>query len=451
MIPPKKTRPESEYPPRVSPILHEPQSPSIQILKTKFFQSCASLPIAALVGWLSLPGLAAEDWPEFRGPTSQGLSTATNVPTQWSATSNVVWKVEIPGEGWSSPVLVKGKIYLTTAVGDSTNTSLRTLCVDAKNGHIQWNVEVLNPAPDAAQAMHKKNSLASPTPLVRDGRVYVHFGHMGTAALDLSGKILWQQTTLKYSPMHGNGGSPALVGDTLVINCDGETDPFVAALDAKTGAVRWKTPRDIASARPFSFSTPLAIEVDGATQIISPGSGLVGGYDPKDGHEIWRARYGDGFSVVSRPVFAHGLLYISSSFMRPLLYAIKPAAAKGDVTDTHVAWTYAKGIPNTSSPLVVGDELYIVSDSGIATCFDARTGNLHWSERLGGGFSASPVLAEGRIYFQNEEGVGTVLKAGKTFEVLARNDLGERTLASPAVTDNTIFLRSKAHLWRIGQ
>jgi outer membrane protein assembly factor BamB len=407
--------------------------------------------LLALVIALSSSAVAAEDWPEFRGPTGQGISAAKNVPIHWSAKSNVVWKVEIPGEGWSSPVLVNGKIFLTSATTDSTNTSLRALCVDAKDGRLQWNVEVLKPDPDATQVIHKKNGLASPTPIVRAGRVYIHFGHMGTAALDLTGKILWQQTTLKYPPMHGNGGSPALIGDTLVINCDGETDPFVAALDAKTGAVRWRTPRNIASSRPFSFSTPLSIEVDGVTQIISPGSGLVGGYDLKDGREIWRARYGDGFSVVSRPVFAHGLLYISSSFMRPVLYAIKPAAAKGDVTDTHVAWSYAKGIPNTSSPLVVGDEIYCVSDSGIATCLDARTGTLHWSERLGGGFSASPVLAEGRVYFQNEEGVGTVLKAGKTFEVLAKNDLGERTLASPAVTDNTLFLRSKSHLWRIGK
>jgi outer membrane protein assembly factor BamB len=420
-------------------------------MNAKLFRLSVILTLTPLFLSLSSSATAAQDWPEFRGPTGQGISTAKNVPIHWNATSNVVWKVEIPGEGWSSPVLVNGKIYLTTATADSTNTSLRALCVDAKDGRIQWNVEVLKPDSDATQVIHKKNGLASPTPIVRDGLVYVHFGHMGTAALDLAGKILWQQTTLKYPPMHGNGGSPALIGDTLVINCDGETDPFVAALNAKTGAVRWRTPRNIASSRPFSFSTPLSIEVDGATQIISPGSGLVGGYDLKDGREIWRARYGDGFSVVSRPVFAHGLLYISSSFMRPVLYAIKPAAAKGDVTDTHVAWSYSKGIPNTSSPLVVGDELYCVSDSGIATCLDARTGSLHWSERLGGGFSASPVLAEGRVYFQNEEGVGTVLKAGKTFEVLAKNDLGERTLASPAVTDNTLFLRSQSHLWRIGK
>ena len=409
------------------------------------------LRLALLGTFVSSSLLAANDWPEFRGPTGQGISNAKNVPLHWGAMSNVVWKTGIPGEGWSSPVLVNGKIYLTTAVTDSTSTSLRAVCVSASDGRIQWDVEVLQPDPGATQAIHKKNSLASPTPIVRDGHIYVHFGHMGTAALDLSGKILWRQAELKYPPTHGNGGSPALVGDLLVFSCDGGNDPFLAALDANTGKVRWKTPRNTTAARKFSFSTPLAIEVDGRTQIISPGSGFVGGYDPKDGHEIWRARYGMGYSVITRPVFAHGLLFISSSFDRPVLYAIKPAGAKGDVTDSHIAWSYSKGVPNTPSPLVVGDELYFVSDGGIATCLDARTGDLHWSERLGGGFSASPVLAEGRIYFQNEEGVGTVLKAGKTFAVLAKNDLGERTLASPAVTENAILLRSKDHLWRIGK
>ena len=176
-------------------------------MKSKFVKTGAILLFVAFINAVG----AAEDWPEFRGPTGQGHSNAKDVPTHWSATSNVVWKTAIPGEGWSSPVLVDGKIYLTTAITDSTNTSLRAICVDAKGGRVEWSIEVLKPDSTATQQMHKKNSLASPTPIVRDGRVYVHFGHMGTAALDLSGKILWQQTTLKYSPTHGNGGSPALI------------------------------------------------------------------------------------------------------------------------------------------------------------------------------------------------------------------------------------------------
>jgi len=421
--------------------------PNDRPMKSKAFCPIPLLLLAAFTPLLS----AAKHWPEFRGPTGQGHSVAKNVPVHWNATSNVVWKSKIPGAGWSSPVLMDGKIYLTTAVTAGPNLSLQTLSANAADGRILWQVTVLTPDPAAAEVMHKKNSLASPTPIVRDGKIYVHFGHLGTAALDLSGKVLWRQTGLNYSPMHGNGGSPALIDDLLVFSCDGETDPFLVALDANTGAVRWKTSRDSTASRKFSFSTPLAIAVDGATQIISPTSGFVAAYHPKDGREIWRVRYPEGFSVVTRPVFAQGLLFLSSSYLKPVLYAVRPAGAKGDVTDTHLAWSYAKGVPNTPSPVVVGEEIYFVSDSGIATCLDARTGALHWTERLGGGFSASPVLAEGRLYFQNEEGVGTVLKAGKTFAVLAKNDLDERTLASPAVTDNTLFLRSQSHLWRIGK
>ena len=420
------------------------------IVKRQLFSPFIFLIVCGCFFTTRLP--AASDWPEFRGPTGQGISNATNVPVHWSATSNIVWKTSIPGEGWSSPVIEDGKIYLTTATktGRSGDVSLRVVCVAAKGGKVLWNIEVLKPNPDATQEIHNKNTLASPTPIVRDGRIYVHFGHMGTAALNLSGNILWRQTDLKYSPTHGNGGSPVLVGDSLVFSCDGNTDPFVVALNAMNGQVLWKTPRRITVAKPFSFATPLALDVNGVTQIISPGSGLVAAYDVKDGREIWRVRY-DGFSLIPRPVFAHGMLFLSSGFMKPVLHAIKPDGAKGDVTETHVAWTHAKGAPNTPSPLVVGDELYIVSDGGIGTCFDARTGAVHWNERLGGDVSASPVLADGRIYFQNEEGIGYVVKAGKNFELLAKNNLGERTLASPAALDGALFLRSKSHLWRIGK
>ena len=410
---------------------------------------------------LWLPGLIGSaitasgtpEWPQFRGPTGQGIASATNVPVHWSATSNVVWKTAIPGRGWSSPVLADGRLYLTTALGgaDGTPASLRALCVNAMDGAILWNVEVLQPDLDSAKTIHQKNSAASPTPIVDRGRLYVHFGHMGTAALDVSGKILWRQTALKYSPLHGNGGSPALVGDTLVFSCDGTKDPFIVALDTGTGEVRWKTPRNTDAERKFSFSTPLVIEVGGTRQIISPGSGFVGAYDPADGHELWRVRYGQGYSLVPRPVFARGLLFTATGFDHPTVLAIKPAGARGDVTQTHIAWTLRKGAPNTPSLLVAGDELYLVADSGVATCADARSGEIHWNERLGGNFSASPVCAEGRIYFQNEAGVGFVVKRGKTFTLLAENDLAEGTLASHAVADNALFIRSESNLWRVGK
>lgn len=393
------------------------------------------------------------DWPQFRGPTGQGLSAAKNVPIEWSAEKSVAWKVEVPGSGWSSPVLAGGRLYLTVAVSgaDNTEPTLHAICLDASNGQTLWDTEVFRPGASEYGIAHKKNSPASSTPIVTSDRLYVHFGHMGTAALDLSGKVVWRQNDLKYMPVHGNGGSPILIDGALVFNCDGQSDPFVAALDAKTGELRWKTSRNSLAKKQFSFSTPLAITVDGATQIVSAGSGFVAGYDPREGREVWRVSYGEGYSVVPRPVFAHGLVFVASGFEQPDLYAISPDGAEGDVTETHVAWTHHKGVPHTASMLVVGDELYFASDAGIATCADARTGEVHWSERLGGGFSASPVAAEGRIYFQNETGIGYVVKAVRQFELLATNDLGERTLASYALSDGALFIRSETHLWKIAR
>ncbi|MCE9611372.1 MAG: PQQ-like beta-propeller repeat protein [Chthoniobacter sp.] len=388
------------------------------------------------------------EWPQFRGPTGQGLSAAVQVPVEWSAAKQVKWKVAIPGRGWSSPVLSRGRLYLTSAVGDSA-TTLHALCLDVADGRVLWDTEVFRPDPASVAAMHKKNSPASGSPIVTADRLYVHFGHMGTAALDLDGKVVWRQNELKYAPVHGNGGSPALAGGALVFSCDGAKDPFVAALDAATGALRWKTARNTPAKKPFSFCTPLVIEVHGATQVILPGSGFVGSYDLQDGREIWRVGYGEGYSVVPRPVFAHGLLFVSSGFDAPVLQAIKPDGATGDATATNIAWSNRKGAPLSASPLVLGDELYFVSDAGVATCANARTGEVHWSERLGGNFSASPVAAEERVYFLNEVGVAYVVKAGKSYELLATNDLGERTFASPAVADGALYLRTEKHLWKI--
>ena len=405
--------------------------------------------IPALLVSLAFTGGAAEtEWPQFRGPTGQGNSNARDVPVEWSATNNVAWSVETPGRGWSSPVLANGRIYLTSSVGEpGSDVTLHVLCLDAGTGAVVWDVEVFTPDAATAGTMHRKNSLASPTPVLSDERVYVHFGHMGTAALDLGGNVIWRQTELKYSPVHGTGGSPALVGGMLVLSCDGANDPFVVGLDAATGQIRWKTPRSSSAKKLFSFSTPLPIEVRGETQVVSPTSGFVGAYSPRDGRELWRVAYPEGYSVVPRPVFAHGLLFVSSAFDRPVLYAIQPDS----VAAPSVTWSQRKGAPCTPSPIVLGDELYFVSDGGFASCVDARTGKLHWSERLGGDFSASPIAAEGRVYFQNELGVGFVVKAGTAFELLAKNDLGERTLASYAVADGALFIRSESRLWKIGK
>lgn len=395
--------------------------------------------------------LSAHDWPEFRGPTGQGHSPAKNVPTRWSATENVVWKTPIPGSGWSSPSLVNNRIYLTTAESaeGSSGLTLRVLCLNARDGKLIWNTEVFHPADGSS--VHKKNGFASPTPLIREGRLYAHFGHLGTACLDLSGKILWKQESIKYPSVHGNGGSPILAGDRLIFSCDGFANPMVVALSRDTGEVLWKTPRQNEPVpKKFAFSTPLLITNAGRAELISPGAGGTYAYDPTSGRDLWHVKTGNGFSVVPRPVFAHGLLFVNTDYDFPKLFAIRPGG-EGDVTATHLAWQIGRGAPSTPSTLVVGDELYFVSDAGIATCVDAKTGQVHWNERLGGGFSASPVFADGRLYFQNEEGIGYVLKAGKTYETIAKNELGERTLASYAVDDGALYIRGAQHLYRIGK
>jgi outer membrane protein assembly factor BamB len=393
---------------------------------------------------------ASGEWPEFRGPTAQGHATATGLPVEWSATKNVVWKQPVPGAGWSSPAISRGQVFLTAGfTAAAGGPSLRTLCFDAASGRELWSTEVFTPAEIAEVPIHKKNSPASPTPIVAGDRVYVHFGHHGTACLDRAGRILWRNNRLGYEPVHGNGGSPLLAGDRLIYSADGGKEPSVVALNPATGELVWRTARTAAVKQTFSFCTPLLITVDGRPQVIIPGSGAVSALDPADGREIWRATYGGGYSVVPRPVFAQGLVFVATGYNRADLLAIRPDG-RGDVTDTHIVWRTTKGAPLTPSVVAVGEELYVVSDMGVASCFDAKTGTLHWQERLEGNYSASPIAAEGRIYFQNETGTGTVIRAGRTFEKLAVNALDERTLASYGVADNAIFIRTEAHLYRIG-
>lgn len=395
--------------------------------------------------------LPAADWPQFRGPAGDGRGTATNLPTEWNETKNVAWKTEIPGRGWSSPSLYQNRLYLTTALpaekGSATGAhSLRALCVDATTGRMVWNVEVFKQSAEAPR-VHNKNSHASPTPIVEKGRVYVHFGHQGTACLDLAGKVIWKNDAIEYAPVHGNGGSPVLESGLLIFSCDGGSDPFVVALDAATGKERWRFAREADSAKRFAFSTPTVIEVDGKRQLVTPGAGVVNALDPATGEEIWRVTY-DGYSVIPKPVFGHGLVFLSTGYDSPSVIAIRPDG-RGDVTDTHVAWQNKPGAPHTPSLLLDADELYMVSDGGVAACVDARTGEQHWQERIGGKYSASPILADGKLYLQSEEGPAVVLKPGKTFEKLADTGFAEYTLASYAVGDRALFIRTEKNLYRV--
>jgi outer membrane protein assembly factor BamB len=409
-------------------------------------RSCFLLVAATCVLYTPARG---EDWPEFRGPTGQGISRSTGLPVEWGPDRNVAWKQAIPGRAWSSPVVGAGRVYLTTAVpvpdSPTHDQSLQALCLDAATGKVRWQREVFRLDGGKAPPIHGKNSHASPTPLLYRGRLYVHFGHMGTACLGLDGKVLWRNTDIHYAPVHGSGGSPILVGKRLVFSCDGADERFIVALDRDTGRLLWKTDRGGDPPKKFSFGTPLLITVHDRQQIISPGSNMVGAYDPETGREIWHVDY-EGYSVIPRPAYGQGLLFVSSGFDSPVLLAIRPDG-QGDVTATHVAWKTRRGAPRTPSPLVVGRDLYLVADEGLVSCLDARTGRAHWQKRVPGNYSASPLYADGRLYLQNEEGTGVVLRAGHRFEELARNALDEPSLASDAVAGGALFIRTEKHLY----
>lgn len=382
------------------------------------------------------------DWPEFRGPTAMGHSEERGLPMEWSETRNVRWKTAIPGRGWSSPAIQGDRIWLTTATEEGR--SLRALCVDRNTGALLRNIEVFRLK--SGGKSHTKNSLASPTPVLEGGRVYLHFGAFGTACLTEAGEIVWK-TQLDYdNGQHGPGGSPVIYDNLLIVSCDGQESQFVVALDKLTGKVRWKKFRQGAQA----YTTPLIVRLPAGDQIISPGAFRAIAYEPRTGKELWQVGYGDGFSNVPRPVYGNGLVYICTGFHQPELLAVR-LDGRGDVTKSHVAWRLKRGVPLTPSPLLVGEEIYLISDNGIATCLDARTGAEHWRTRLGGNHSASPIFADGRIYFLSEEGESVVIEPGKQFKTLATNRLDGETLASMAVSNGSIFIRSQTHLYRLSR
>ena len=391
---------------------------------------------------LLLSFLVSSDWPQFRGPDGQGHSDEQGLPINWSETTNLRWKVAIPGKGWSSPVIQGDRIWLTTATEEGK--SLRAVSVDRSTGALLQNVEVFRVK--SAKLANSKNSFASPTPVIDGDRIYVHFGAFGTACLTQSGEIVWK-TRLEYdNGQHGTGGSPVLYKDFLIISCDGNDVQFVVALDKMTGKVKWKKTREGYQA----YTTPLVVSASGGDQVISPGAFRAVAYEPNSGKELWQVTYGEGFSNVPRPVYGDGLVYICTGFQQPSLLAVK-LDGKGDVTKSKVVWKLDRGVPLTPSPLLVGNELYMVTDNGIATCVDAKTGKEYWRTRVGGNHSASPIYADGRIYFLSEEGESVVIAPGQQLKHLATNQIEGRTLASMAVSGGSIFIRSETHLYRIGK
>ncbi len=404
---------------------------------------------------------APGDWPQFRGPSGQGHAAARGLPLHWSETKNVTWKVPVPGLGHSSPVIGGDQIWMTTAL--DKGRSLHAVCFDRRTGRMLHNVGLFHK--EQPGVLHSKNSHATPTPVLDGDRVYVHFGSHGTACLSTSGKVIWKNATFKYRLPHGQASSPVLFGDLLILSCDGTDVQFMVALDKRTGKVVWKRRRKHleaavakaarmpASRKGFSFmayATPLVIDVDGARQLVCPVADHVAAYDPKTGKEIWWCGY-DGFSTVARPVAGLGLVFVVTSekgSYATALYAIRPSA-RGKVPQSQLVWRLDRGVPHVPSPLLIGEELYLVNDGGVATCLDAKTGRVHWTKRVGGRYSASPIYADGRIYCCNEDGETIVLAPGKHFKRLATNGLEGRFMASPAVAGRALFLRTDKHLYRI--
>ncbi len=391
---------------------------------------------------------AGENWPEFRGPAADGQSDSTGLPITFSDTQNVVWKTPIHDRGWSSPVIWGDQIWMTTATEDGKE--LFAVCVDRRSGKIIHDLKIFDV--EDPQNIAPINSYASPTPAVEEGRVYVHFGSYGTACLDTdSGETLWARRDLNCDHHMGPGSSPILFDDKLIFNVDGIDVQFVVTLNKRTGKNIWKTDRsvDYADIHPMTrkaFATPRVIDAGGRLQLVSPCSRAVMGYDPETGEELWKVRH-PGWSMVARPLFGQGLVFVAVDFDRPQLWALRPDG-QGDVTDTHVAWKLEKGAPSTPSFLLIDDLLYMVSDQGVASCVEAATGKVVWKERIGGNYSASPIYADGRIYLASHQGVVTVFEPGREFEVLAANELDEQIMASPAVSGKALFLRTKSHLYR---
>ncbi len=387
------------------------------------------------------------DWSEFRGPGQQGHSDEKNLPLKWSETENIAWKAELPGLGWSSPSIYGNQIWLTTAVKTDPNlpaVDLVAACLNPQTGEIVHSVKVFHK--DDPGSIHGKNSHASPTPVIEGDRVYVHFGKHGTACLSTAGEVLWK-SELAYNHRHGPGGSPVLFKETVILVCDGTDTQYITALDKKTGKEVWKTIR--AEGR-MAYSTPTLFQYQGEPQLVSAGGEFITTYNPGTGKELWKFRYPKGYSVVPRPVVADGIAFASSGYDDPVFYGVK-LGGSGDVTESHLAWKVAKNAPRNASPIIVGNDIYLISDNGVASCFDVKTGQQHWQHRVGGDFSSSPLYADGKIYITSESGLTTVLKPGHEYESLAENQLPGRIFASLAAFDGALFQRTEKSLYRIQQ
>jgi outer membrane protein assembly factor BamB len=396
--------------------------------------------------------VCAENWPGFRGPTGQGVSTERDLPTQWSTTENVAWKTAIPGAGWSSPIVYGDRVFVTTA--EDEGASCHVICLDRTSGKILWNVEVFR---QELRRKQDKNSFATPTPVTDGERVYAVFADGGIAAVDYEGRVVWTNREVKHYSQHGLGASPILHGDLVIMPFDGSSDgdksvgwkkpwdhAVILAVDKKTGVARWRGRR---GASRIAHVTPNVLRQDGAAQLISGAGDVVQGFDLASGERVWSV-FSQGEGVVPSIVLGDGLIYSASGYEKPTIRAIRPGG-KGDVTATHIAWEQTSGVPSQSSMLYVRPHLFAMTEGGVATCFDAETGKVLGRQRVGGNHCASPVLADGRIYFLSEQGACTIVEATPEMKIIAKNELGERCQASIAISKGNLFIRTDKHVFCI--
>lgn len=424
---------------------------------TGIYSGPARMPRWALVCLLILTPLGAacagDHWPEFRGSNGAGLAETSGLPLRWGEQENVRWKTPIHGKGWSSPVVWDNQVWLTTATEDGKE--LFVLCVDGPTGKVLHDIKLFSvDRPQSMGDAQQFNSYASPTPAIKAGRVYAHFGSAGTACLDTAtGKVLWTRRDLSCNHHRGAASSPILFNNLLILTLDGFDQQYLVALDKATGETRWKQPRVIDYGtdngdRKKAFSTPAVFVIDGQPQLISPSAAATVAYDPATGKELWKVHHG-GMNVAARPLFGQGQIYICTGDGPTHLLAVRTGGS-GDVTKSHVAWKALRGVPNRSTPLLLNDLLYLSGDNnGVATCLEAKTGTVVWQKRLAGDFIASPVAADGRVYFFNRDGAAFVLAAGREAKILARNQLADGCMATPAVAGKALFVRTKTHLYRI--
>lgn len=386
---------------------------------------------------LSTGGVSAENWPCWRGPRLDGTSAEKNIPIHWSATSNVLWKTELPGVGHASPVVWDDRVFTVTAVAEEEMRVL--LCLDRANGKILWQKTVLI---TSLEGKHKLNSHASSTPATDGERVYVAFldkREMLVAAYDFAGKQKWLVRPGPFSSMHGFCSSPILFEDKVIVNGDHDGDSYIVALDRATGKTVWKTPREN---KTRSYCVPLIRKLADRTQMVLSGDKSVASYDPHNGKLHWLID-GPTDQFVASPVYNEkaGLLFITGGYPEHHILALTP--------EGKIKWRTNRGVAYVPSPISVGDFFLVVSDSGVAHCFEAATGKILWAERLGE-HHASLVAANGLVYFLNDNGVMHVVRAEQEFNLIAKNDLKEKTFASPAISEGQIFLRSDQHLFCLG-